>query len=154
MISQGRGQIGHGHLEGTPDPLSVERTCVQHDHRQKRTNMDMKEAPIGLETGGKRIWAALADHYTWEEHEFPLLHEVARVVDRLDQLDVAVRADGVLGPDGRVSPPLIEARQQQLVLARLLGALRIPAETSPPDNISAMARHAATIRWKGRARAS
>jgi hypothetical protein len=116
--------------------------------------MDMQKPPTGLRAGGKRIWAALADRYTWEEHEFPLLHEVARLVDRLDELDHMIRELGVLTPSNHITPALVEARQQQVTLAKLLNALHIPATEAGKPNISDLARHAASVRWKGRAHAS
>ena len=68
--------------------------------------------------------------YELEEHELAQLIEVVRTVDALAELDKAVQRDGVVvsSPQGeRAHPALVEARQQRLVLARLLAALRLPA---------------------------
>ena len=44
----------------------------------------------------------------------------------MDVLAAAVAADGVMR-GGKVHPGLVEARQLRIALARLLGALRLPA---------------------------
>jgi hypothetical protein len=60
------------------------------------------------------------------------LLEACRTVDRLDLRDVVIRKRPVL-PDGRVAPALVEARQQQLVLARLIASLRLPEDLNEPQ---------------------
>jgi len=55
------------------------------------------------------------------------------VADRIHALDLIVDTSGVMFDDPKRGlvphPALIEARQQRLVLARLLTALRLPDET-------------------------
>ena len=87
--------------------------------------------PENLGPRGLALWDSIADRFDLERHEAELLHEAARVADRLDLLDAAVRRDGVTisGPQGlRAHPALTEARQQELILTRLVASLRVPDE--------------------------
>jgi hypothetical protein len=81
--------------------------------------------PRGLRTGGRRLWDAVENAYILREDEGALLGQACRVLDRLDRLAAVVEADGLL-VDGRPHPALVESRQQQIVLARLLATLRLP----------------------------
>lgn len=66
-----------------------------------------------------------------EQHELQLLVKAVRTTDLLTQLEDAVRRDGALITtlQGlRAHPGAVEARQQRLVLARLLAALHLPAD--------------------------
>lgn len=65
---------------------------------------DLPPPPAGIRAGGRRLWVAVLTEYDLEEHELALLREACRTVDLLDRLDAAVRADGVIGPDGRTHP--------------------------------------------------
>jgi hypothetical protein len=71
------------------------------------------------------------DEFDLDEHELTLLREAVRLVDRCDALAEVVDAEGTmtLGPGGlrRAHPALVEARQQQIALARVLAALRLPS---------------------------
>ncbi len=62
-----------------------------------------------------------------DEHELALLREAVRTASQLDALDAEVRAAGVL-LDGKAHPALVEARQQRIVLARLVASLRLPED--------------------------
>jgi hypothetical protein len=85
--------------------------------------------PAGLQDGGRRLWTAVVAVYVLTEHEQALLRQACRTVDYLDQLAAVVdAADGLLA-DGIVHPALVESRQQSIVLARLLAALRLPDES-------------------------
>jgi len=78
--------------------------------------------------------------YSLDEHEVVMLIEAVRTVDLLDLLDVAVRRDGPLleGPQGtRAHPAAVEARQQRIVLGRLLAALRLPSGEAGDEKLSA-----------------
>lgn len=89
-----------------------------------------RSTPSGLRAGGRRLWRSVADDYDLLEHEAVLLLEACRCVDSLDLLDAQVRREGVTVPSpqgDRVHPGLVEARQQRIVLARLLAGLRLPA---------------------------
>ncbi len=83
-----------------------------------------------MQAAGHRLWSSVTDEYDLDEHERAVLVEACRTADALTLLDDVVRAEGPLlaGPQGvRAHPALVEARQQRVVLARLLAALRLPA---------------------------
>ena len=83
-----------------------------------------------MRSAGRRLWSSVTDAYDLDEHERAVLVEACRTADALTALDAVVRAEGPLldGPQGvRAHPALVEARQQRVVLARLLAALRLPA---------------------------
>jgi hypothetical protein len=56
-----------------------------------------------------------------------LLRQAVRAADMLDKLAAVIDRDGPT-IQGRMHPAVREPRQQQIVLARLLAALRLPAE--------------------------
>src|SRR3954454_3563543 len=91
----------------------------------------MTPAPDDLGPRGGALWGSIAHDFELGQHELDLLHEASRVADRLDALDVVVRAEGVTiaAPQGvKAHPALVEACQQELLLSRLLASLRIPDE--------------------------
>ncbi|GEL22758.1 hypothetical protein PSU4_17120 [Pseudonocardia sulfidoxydans NBRC 16205] len=83
-------------------------------------------APAGLKTSGRALWKAVTSDFDLAEHERRLLVEACRCADQLDELAAISAAEGSMGPDGRVHPAVIEARQQRLTLARLVASLRVP----------------------------
>lgn len=88
-------------------------------------------APEGLGPRGAALWTSIADVFDLDEHERTLLLEAARVADRLDALDAVIATEGVTvtTPQGvKAHPALTEARQQGIVLSRLVSTLRIPDE--------------------------
>lgn len=89
--------------------------------------------PKGLRAGGRRLWKRLCEHLTFDAQELALLTEVCRVADRLDALDAVIRKAGPVLPDQRPHPALAEARQQALVFARLIVALRLPEDLLRPE---------------------
>ena len=92
---------------------------------------DLPRPPVGTRAAGRRLWLAVVAEFELAEHELVLLREAVRLTDRLDVLDRTLRRDGltVEGSKGqpRTHPALTEARGCQLVLARVLAALRMPA---------------------------
>lgn len=87
--------------------------------------------PEDLGDAGRALWDALADSFDFETQEAALLVEACRVKDRLDALDSVVRDQGVTvtSPQGvKAHPALVEARQQQITLSRLIASLRLPDE--------------------------
>ena len=69
--------------------------------------------------------------------------------DRLEQLEDEIAAAETLTPKGKAHPALVEARQQQIVLARLIASLRIPdADDEQPQRRGA-ARGAYGLRVDG-----
>jgi len=93
---------------------------------------EVRKPPTGLAKSGKRLWAAVSSALSLDERDEALLIEAARVADRLSALDAVLRRDGLLLPDKRPHPALAEARQQQLTLARLIVAMRLPEDLSEP----------------------
>jgi hypothetical protein len=86
--------------------------------------------PAGTKAAGRRLWSSIVDDYDLDEHELVLLREAVRTTDLLAELDTLVKRDGPVidTPQGqRAHPAAVEARQQRIVLARLLAALRLPA---------------------------
>ncbi len=86
--------------------------------------------PTGTKAAGRRLWTSIVEDYDLDEHELALLREAVRTVDLLADLDVLVKREGpiVESPQGtRAHPAAVEARQQRIVLARVLAALRLPA---------------------------
>lgn len=99
-------------------------------------NADTPKPPTGTSEAGRRLWCAVVAEYELDEHELALLREAVRTVTLLGELDAAVRRDGALldtakGP--RAHPAVVEARQQRITLARLLAALRMPADVQHGD---------------------
>lgn len=92
----------------------------------------MKErTPAGLKAGGRKLWSTITEDYELGEHELVVLREACRTVDALARLETIVTTDGVTdtSPQGlRAHPALVEARQQRLVLAKLVASLRIPTD--------------------------
>jgi hypothetical protein len=60
-----------------------------------------------------------------DEHELALLRQAARTADLCDALQAIVDVEGPI-VDGRAHPAVVELRQQRIVLARLIVALRVP----------------------------
>ena len=83
--------------------------------------------PKGAGPSGRALWRDVLSKYDLEQHETALLTEACRTVDQLDELAAAVARDGALLGGAKVHPGLVEARQLRIALARLLGALRLPA---------------------------
>ncbi len=87
--------------------------------------MDVPKPPEGVETAGKRLWQSVVEEFELAEHELALLRQAVRVADVCDELERIVRREGVL-VNGRPHGALVEARQQRILLARLVTALRVP----------------------------
>ncbi|MDJ0325523.1 P27 family phage terminase small subunit [Cryobacterium sp. PH31-AA6] len=85
--------------------------------------------PRGLARAGRKLWDAGTDDYDWASHELAMLEEACRTRDRIVQLDKIVEHEGLMltsSQGSRVHPAIAEARQQRLVMARLLATLGIP----------------------------
>ena len=81
--------------------------------------------PRGAQAAGRRLWRAVLREFELEEHEQTLLRQAVHVADLCDGLQREVDAEGFLR-DGRIHPAVVELRQQRIVLARLIVALRVP----------------------------
>lgn len=87
--------------------------------------------PADLGEAGLALWNELSESFDFETQEAVLLVEACRVKDRLDALDVVVRAEGVTisSPQGvKAHPGIVEGRHQQVVFSRLIASLRLPDE--------------------------
>jgi CheY-like chemotaxis protein len=88
--------------------------------------------PTQLRKAGKALWVELTEKYDdFSPHEMALLVQACQVSDRLAELNELVDREGAtvhaaVSGDLRAHPALIEARQQQITLARLLAAMRLP----------------------------
>jgi hypothetical protein len=91
----------------------------------------MPRAPEGAGPAGKRLWRAFLSDIELDEHELELLRQAVRTADLCEQLQAVVNVEGVM-VDGRAHPALVELREQRVVLAQLVVALRVPAGTGPP----------------------
>ena len=81
--------------------------------------------PRGTGTEGRRLWRAVLEEYELEEHELALLRQAVHCADLCANLATQVDREGmILG--GRAHPALVELRQQRILLARLIVALRVP----------------------------
>lgn len=87
-------------------------------------------APPSLGLRGAALWDKVTGPCTLDPHEQEMLEHGCRLSDRLDALDAAVAADGVMvdGARGskRLHPAIAEHRQATLALARVMVALRLP----------------------------
>ncbi len=81
--------------------------------------------PKGLKTAGRRLYGSISAEFELEPWEEAVLRQAARTADALEALQGEVDAAGPM-LDGKVHPALVELRQQRIVLARLVAALRIP----------------------------
>jgi len=111
--------------------------------------------PVGLGSAGKALWKRLVDAYTFEPWELPIVEMACRQADDLALLDDAIRASGILtrGSQGqaRLAQAVTEARLARLALSRLLGQIKLPAETAtgerPLTDRGRRAQRAAQTRW-------
>lgn len=86
-------------------------------------------APAGSGTAGRRLWRSVMADFELSEHETALLREAVRVADTCSDLQARVDLDGpvIAGKAGPVAhPALVELRQERVLLARLIVALRVP----------------------------
>src|SRR5687768_6640291 len=90
--------------------------------------------PKGVGSNARALWRSVTGTFTLDPNEVALLREVVRIVDRLETLEEEIAREGVMvdgGPKGPASvpnPALVEARQQQIVLGRLMTTLRLPED--------------------------
>src|SRR5438874_1009441 len=81
---------------------------------------------------GRQLWRVVTEALDLDGRDVAMLHEAARILDRLDAIAAHLAEHGELLPDGRVAPALIEARQQAIALARVLAAMRLPEDLANP----------------------
>lgn len=87
--------------------------------------------PDGLAASGERLWRSVADQYQLDVHEQLLLMQACRCADHLDRLAAEAAAGSVtvknFKGDQVAHPAMVEARQQSIVLSRLLASMRMPS---------------------------
>ncbi len=100
--------------------------------------------PRGVQAAGRRLWRSVLEEFELAEHELALLRQAVRVADVCEQLQQRVDEDGPL-LDGKAHPALVELRQQRILLARLIVALRVPlGETEEEAGVGARTQRRAT----------
>ena len=109
---------------------TIPRSPSTRNKRGEHLSKQPQQSPSDLKVRGRgrRLWRAVVSVLVLDEPEACLLHEACRCLDNLDDLDRLVRQVGLVLPDGRMSPWLVESRQQRLALARLLASLRLPPD--------------------------
>jgi hypothetical protein len=105
--------------------------------------------PAKASDAGKRLWVSIVDDYELAEHELVLLRQAVRTLDLVALLEASIRRDGpvIESPQGRKAhPAVVEIRQQRVVLARLLSALRLPAGEEGDQQASARPQRRVGVR--------
>src|SRR6266498_456251 len=78
---------------------------------------------------GRKLWDDITDEFDLESQELIVLIQACRIADVCEQLHEFLD-EGLVDTDGNGNPApnklLVELRQQQIALARLMAALRIP----------------------------
>jgi terminase small subunit-like protein len=98
--------------------------------------MTIPRPPKGAGPSGRRVWRAVVGEFELEEHERALVTALVRQVDRLDQLEALIAAEGltVTGHGTtKMHPAVVEARQTAIAVARISAALRLPAGEQEED---------------------
>jgi P27 family predicted phage terminase small subunit len=119
--------------------------------------------PAGLGNAGKALWRTIVSDVPadaeLDARELVLLEQACRAADHESALQAVVKRDGVTakGSTGQkiVHPALVEARQQRLVILRLLSAIGLDDDTAAAaatSPASRRARRAADARWARRNR--
>ena len=117
--------------------------------------------PAGLGGRGTRLWRGVVGEYELRADELLTLHEMARCVDAIDEMESERRKAPMMveGSAGQLRPhPLLAeirgARQVYAQLARLMGLADVPEEDHDgkplPTPKSLRAQHAARARWGSR----
>ena len=101
------------------------------------------------------LLAELPPGMEFDSRELALLDRACSCADMIEALDRVVAEEGptTTGSRGQtvVHPALMEARQQKLVMLRLLRAIELPVEADESPS-ARRARRAATARWERRER--
>jgi hypothetical protein len=113
--------------------------------------------PPGLGRSGRALWRDVEDGYKLRPDERQLLARACVEVDLLEQLTAAQAEAGPFGVGSAgqpvASPLLAEIRAHNLVLARLLDQLALPADSGRAVELrqarSALGRRAVRARWAG-----
>ena len=87
--------------------------------------------PRGLTGPGAKLWAAVTSEYELAADDLAVLEEACRTRSLLADLRARAAEDGLITPSSqgdRVNPAIVEARQQSLLLSKLLAALKLPSD--------------------------
>lgn len=97
---------------------------------QKPVERRVPAPPAGLAAKGRAVWRDIAKRYDLRPDELLVLARICRAVDRIAQLDALADASPpvIAGSHGGkvIHPAVVELRQQELVLARLVRVLALP----------------------------
>lgn len=119
-------------------------------------------ADLARDGRGRRLWRALIATYDFAPAELALLHELARSLDRIDEVRAIIERDGLIAAGSKGQPaahPLLaDERAHRVIAARIASQLDLPDATARPgegtDRIvsltSVRARGAARARWANR----
>jgi hypothetical protein len=92
--------------------------------------MNILRAPSGTGPAGRRLWRDVLAEFELTGADLVLLGQAARTADRIAALE-AQAGDRLTQPGARggrvICPEIREIRQQVIVLARILAALRVVA---------------------------
>lgn len=100
--------------------------------RKRQTKL---KAPPGLSAEARALWTATNDEYSFETAaDFALLRQLCETLDRLRQIQKAIKTDGLMVPGSQGQArmnPLLQAEEaaRRTILAHVR-ALRL---TSTPD---------------------
>lgn len=98
----------------------------------------MATKPRGLKAGGKRLWSAvIAEFGEPDGASAEQLAQACYTVDLLAELRAEIAESGLKAdsPQGvRVSPFVVEMRQQELLLAKLIAGLGLPKGVIEDDD--------------------
>lgn len=93
--------------------------------------MDAETPPDGLKGSGTLLWEAVTAEHVLDAHELLLLVQACRCADRLDMLTEDASSSSLTVENSRgdlvTHPSIVEARQQSVLLSRLLASLRLPS---------------------------
>ena len=94
--------------------------------------MTTPAAPAGTGPTGRRLWRSVLSEFVLAEHELTLLRRAVAVADACESLQGTVKLDGLMiesdDDPPRGHPASVELRQQRILLARLIVALRVPLD--------------------------
>jgi hypothetical protein len=90
-----------------------------------KTVSEIPEPPKGTKAAGRRLWRSVLEEFELAEHELTLLRQAVATADLAETLQASVDREGPVVA-GRTNPALVELRQQRILLARLIVALRVP----------------------------
>lgn len=109
------------------------------------------DAPAFLGDAGREVWArivgSLADDFELDERDLITLTDAARIADTIAELDSSIRERGAVLDTGKVNPAVVELRQQQVALMRLLASVKVDDSRRAMTPTQRRASEAAAVRW-------